>query len=101
MRLRVSALFSGTLIASVLLGVGAANAQTPAPVAGPVTPIEHLVVIFQENISFDHYFGTYPFAMNPEGDPAFYAYPKTPSVNGFSPAILSGSGTLANSANGS
>ena len=24
------------------------------------TPIKHLVVIFQENISFDHYFGTYP-----------------------------------------
>jgi len=25
------------------------------------TPIKHLVVIFQENVSFDHYFGTYPF----------------------------------------
>src|SRR5436305_1190476 len=24
------------------------------------TPIKHLVVIFQENVSFDHYFGTYP-----------------------------------------
>jgi phospholipase C len=28
------------------------------------TPVEHLVVIFQENVSFDHYFGTYPFAAN-------------------------------------
>ena len=28
----------------------------------PMTPIQHLVVIFQENISFDHYFGTYPVA---------------------------------------
>ena len=26
------------------------------------TPIKHLVVIFGENISFDHYFGTYPNA---------------------------------------
>ena len=26
------------------------------------TPIKHLVVIFQENVSFDHYFGTYPNA---------------------------------------
>src|SRR5213080_586871 len=26
------------------------------------TPIKHLVVIFQENVSFDHYFGTYPHA---------------------------------------
>ncbi len=28
------------------------------------TPIKHLVVLFQENISFDHYFGTYPHAAN-------------------------------------
>lgn len=26
------------------------------------TPIKHVVVIFQENVSFDHYFGTYPYA---------------------------------------
>ena len=26
-------------------------------------PIKHLVVIFNENISFDHYFGTYPNAL--------------------------------------
>ena len=31
------------------------------------TPIKHLVVIFDENISFDHYFGTYPYATNPSG----------------------------------
>ena len=29
---------------------------------GTTTPIKHVVVIFQENISFDHYFGTYPNA---------------------------------------
>src|ERR1700756_4399064 len=34
-------------------------------------PIKHLVVIFNENISFDHYFGTYPNALNPEGEPLF------------------------------
>jgi phospholipase C len=28
------------------------------------TPIKHVVVIFQENVSFDHYFGTYPGANN-------------------------------------
>jgi phospholipase C len=100
MRIRASALFGGTLIATVVLGVGAANAQTPAPVAGAVTPIEHLVVIFQENISFDHYFGTYPVALNPEGDPAFYAYPNTPSVNGFGPALLNNNANATNTANG-
>src|SRR5690242_9497039 len=28
--------------------------------SGTTTRIKHLVVIFQENVSFDHYFGTYP-----------------------------------------
>jgi phospholipase C len=37
----------------------------------PKTPIRHLVVIFQENHSFDVYFGTYPVALNPPGQPAF------------------------------
>lgn len=45
------------------------------------TPIKHLVVIYGENISFDHYFGTYPKATNPSGEPAFSALPGTPKVN--------------------
>jgi phospholipase C len=32
------------------------------------TPIKHLVVLFQEDISYDHYFGTYPNAMNLAGE---------------------------------
>ncbi len=51
------------------------------------TPIQHLVVIFQENVSFDHYFGTYPVAANTDGTP-FHARPGTPSVNGLTPALL-------------
>ena len=35
------------------------------------SPISHVVVIFQENVSFDHYFATYPWAANPAGEPAF------------------------------
>jgi phospholipase C len=88
-------------IAAAMLGLGAASAQTPTPTAGPSTPIQHLVVIFQENVSFDHYFGTYPFATNPEGEPAFYAFANTPSVNGFSPAFMSNNAVAANLANGS
>jgi phospholipase C len=45
------------------------------------TPIKHLVVIFSENESFDHYFGTYPYAANTDGTP-FTAKPGTPTVNG-------------------
>jgi phospholipase C len=45
-------------------------------------------VIFQENETFDHYFGTYPYALNPPGEPQFVAKPGTPSVNGLTPALL-------------
>ena len=43
------------------------------------TPIKHLVVIYQENVSFDHYFGTYPNATNPTGETPFYAKKNTPT----------------------
>jgi phospholipase C len=39
------------------------------------TPIKHVVVIFGENISFDHYFGTYPKAQNNPGETPFHYKP--------------------------
>jgi phospholipase C len=51
-------------------------------------PIKNLVVIFQENISFDHYFATYPVAANLPGEPRFVAKPGTPTVNGLTPDLL-------------
>jgi len=70
--------------AAGLCVVAQALLSQPAVAAGdgPTTPIEHLVVIFQENVSFDHYFATYPVALNPAGEPSFVAAPDTPSVNG-------------------
>jgi phospholipase C len=70
---------------SVAAGVGSATGKAPSTTA---TPIQHLVVIFQENVSFDHYFGTYPNATNPAGEPAFQAAKDTPSVNGLTDALL-------------
>jgi phospholipase C len=52
------------------------------------SPIRHVVVIFQENVSFDHYFGTYPSAANSKGEPQFHARRGTPTVNGYTPALL-------------
>ena len=60
------------------------------------TPIKHLVVIFQENVSFDHSFGTYPNATNPPGEPAFHASSGTPSVNGLTNALLTNNPNSAN-----
>jgi phospholipase C len=51
------------------------------------TPIKHLIVIFQENISFDHYFATYSYAKNPLGEPPFLALLDTPSINGLTKAL--------------
>ena len=56
--------------------------------APTATPIKHVIVLFQENVSFDHYFGTYPDALNARGEQPFNAYPGTPSVNGLPPALL-------------
>ncbi|WP_296655175.1 alkaline phosphatase family protein [Paraburkholderia sp.] len=64
------------------------------------TPIKHLVVIYGENVSFDHYFATYPHAANPSGEPAFNALPGTPEVNGLSGALLSNNPNFTNPANG-
>jgi phospholipase C len=45
--------------------------------APTATPIEHVVVLFDENNSFDHYFATYPKAANTDGT-RFSASKKTP-----------------------
>jgi phospholipase C len=78
-----------------------AASKPAAKVAAPAvaTPIQHLVVIFQENISFDHYFGTYPNALNPSGEPKFRAVANTPVVNGLTNALLTFNPNL-NPANG-
>jgi len=62
-------------------------ASTPTPTTTTITtPIKHLVVIFQENVAFDHYFGGYPNAANFPGEPKFTADSHTPSVNGIATA---------------
>jgi phospholipase C len=73
--------------ATSAIASGGAAAARPHSSGDTATPIKHLVVIFDENVSFDHYFGTYPSAPNPSGEPAFHARPGTPQVNGLYNAI--------------
>ena len=54
---------------------------SPQNEARTATPIKHLVVIFNENRSLDHYFATYPHATNPPGQPIFKAARNTPKLN--------------------
>ncbi len=64
---------AAALLATMLPFATGALAQAPTPAA---TPIEHLVVLMQENHSFDNYFGTYPGA---DGLPAGLCMPLDPA----------------------
>lgn len=83
-------LIAGSL--SVAIAGGCTSHTTSAIAAqsetATQTPIKHIVVIFQENVSFDHYFATYPKAANPAGVPPFIAAKNTPQVNGLSASML-------------
>jgi phospholipase C len=71
-----------TLAATTIVATGIALPSLALD-AETTTPIKHVIVIFQENVSFDHYFATYPFAANSTpGEPVFEAAPGTPAVNG-------------------
>jgi phospholipase C len=92
---------TGVAVGTTVTGASAApntvNA-VPVPATSPAsswyyapktaTPIKHVVVIFDENESFDHYFGTYPYAANTDGS-TFGAKPGTPKVNGLYTKITS------------
>jgi len=82
--------FYSSVAASLLLcpAVGHADDADNTPTR---TPIKHLVVIFEENHTFDNYFGTYPNAANIPGEqswigiPAseFHARAGTPKANNY------------------
>ncbi len=79
---------AATIVGATAGGAWAQGAPDPAAAYATATPVKHVVVIFQENVSFDHYFGTYPVALNPPGEPSFHAAPGTPRVNGLTEALL-------------
>jgi phospholipase C len=92
-------------VAVTAMSSGMAAAQSigspPQDAVPTATPIKHLVVLFQENVSFDHYFATYPHAANPPGEPVFTAAPGTPAVNNLATAgLLTGNPNFTNKENG-
>jgi phospholipase C len=82
------------LVAGQMAGPASVQAQS---YGSTTTPIKHVVVIFGENISFDHYFGTYPNAINPPKEPRFKAAPNTPTVNGYTDGLLFNNPNFLNS----
>ncbi|GAC1480997.1 MAG: alkaline phosphatase family protein [Candidatus Dormibacteria bacterium] len=88
MRLSRTAGLLGIVAAGILTPTVGSAATPPGTDTGAVTPIQHVVVLFQENVSFDHYFATYPRATNPAGEPGFNPSAETPSVNGLNEPLL-------------
>ncbi len=68
-------------------GHGQASLSAADTHARTATPIKHVVVLFEENNSFDHYFGTYPKAANTDGT-KFTAKRHTPRVDGLTKKLL-------------
>jgi phospholipase C len=90
-------LFAWTVTPSLLLASG--DDQHPSDRAAKVdtaTPIKHLVVIFDENNSFDHYFATYPYAQPNLDGSDYFGKPtvNTPLVNGLTPTLLTNNPNL-------
>jgi phospholipase C len=83
----------GVVGVSSVATAGSQAAHGASQRSSTATPIKHLVVIFDENISFDHYFGTYPFAANLPGEQPFHARRGTPAVNGLYDSLSPGGPT--------
>src|SRR5262245_4509675 len=66
----LAALATGGLILAAQVSPATARIPTSSTHASDTTtPIKHVVVLFDENVSYDHYFGTYPKALNLDGTP--------------------------------
>ena len=105
-------LLSSAAAAVLLINTGTVGAADPGAVAPAsiadtaeslptATPIKHLVVLFDENVSFDHYYATYPSATNPEGEPPFHGRTDTASSNTLAAAnLLTNNPNYTNKENG-
>ena len=80
-RKALAATVAAVLAASVVSTATQASEYDRDEGFGKRPNIKHVVIIFQENASFDHYFGTYPDAKNTDGT-RFVARSSTPTVNG-------------------
>jgi len=95
-RTALGLLAAGTLVAGWSATPSLAGGAGSDASAHTTTPVKHVVVLFGENISFDHYFGTYPHALNPPGQPTFHAAPGTQRVNGLTRELLTRNPNTAN-----
>ena len=80
-RARLSAAVHFACAAALAVPTIVSASNSFADRARTTTPIKHVIVIFGENVSFDHYFATYPYATNPKGEPPFHKLDDTPRAD--------------------
>jgi len=83
-------------LGSILVAAGSSAVTADDHHRSTRTPVKHLIVLFDENRPFDHYFGTYPHAENRPGEVPFSARRDTPRVNGFTTDLLENNPNLHN-----
>ena len=96
-------LFCAAALSVSLVLTGCSSDYSLIGSAAPVSSskvIKHVVVIFDENESFDHYFGTYPNALNPPGETPFVAAAGTPTPMGLTNALLTANPNATSALNG-
>ena len=95
----IAAVIGVAAIGASAIGLSVSSASSPSPNPSTVattTPIKHVVVLFDENISFDHYFGTYPYARTRRASRSSTRCPARPTVNGLNNALLTANPNLNN-----
>ncbi|SOD71691.1 phospholipase C [Jatrophihabitans sp. GAS493] len=76
----VAATATALVVSSTVPSSAHPQRPTPNRSAQTASPIKHVVVFYDENVSYDHYFGTYPKAANTDGT-KFVATTHTPKNN--------------------
>jgi phospholipase C len=86
----------GGVILAIVGSLAVAAAPTPAAAADPTpaTPIEHVVVLMQENHTFDNYFGTFPGADGASPDTCIPVDPTAPALDCIKPYHLDSTRTV-------
>jgi phospholipase C len=93
-------LFVLTLLVACSTSPSTTRSGSGSGSSSPSTAIKHVVVIFDENVSFDHYFGTYPVAANVPGEPEFTAASGTSTPAGLSGTLSTANPNATNPKNG-
>ena len=92
---RRAVLGAGGVLLLVLVSGGSATPPAAAADPRPNSPIEHVIVLMQEDHTFDNYFGTFPGADGPPAGTCIAIDPTAPDVGCVAPYHLDSHRTVS------